>query len=89
MPKIGENIMEATFLKWLEKPGDTVSLDETVLEIENDKVDSEVPSPVAGVLGDILFQENAVVPLGQAIAPILQRMRSCKPDFYYPLGFHR
>jgi 2-oxoglutarate dehydrogenase E2 component (dihydrolipoamide succinyltransferase) len=71
MPKMGESIMEATILKWLKKPGDTVALDETVLEIATDKVDSEVPSPVAGVLGDILFQENAVVPVGQAIAYIL------------------
>lgn len=71
MPKMGESIIEATILRWLKKPGDAVALDETVLEIATDKVDSEVPSPVAGVLGEILFQENAVVPVGQAIATIL------------------
>lgn len=71
MPKMGESIIEATILRWLKKPGDSVALDETVLEIATDKVDSEVPSPVAGILGEILFQENAVVPVGQAIATIL------------------
>jgi 2-oxoglutarate dehydrogenase E2 component (dihydrolipoamide succinyltransferase) len=70
MPKMGESIMEATILKWLKKPGDPVALDETVLEIATDKVDSEVPSPVAGVMGDLLFEENAVVPVGTAIAVI-------------------
>ncbi len=71
MPKMGESIIEATILKWLKKPGDPVAADETVLEIATDKVDSEVPSPVAGIMGDILFQENAVVPVGQIIAVIL------------------
>lgn len=71
MPKMGESIMEATILRWLKKPGDPVAQDETVLEIATDKVDSEVPSPVAGTLGEILFAENAVVPVGQAIATIL------------------
>ncbi|MCB0695568.1 MAG: 2-oxo acid dehydrogenase subunit E2, partial [Saprospiraceae bacterium] len=52
MPKMGESIMEATILRWLKKPGDKVEVDETVLEIATDKVDSEVPSPVAGTLGE-------------------------------------
>lgn len=62
--------MEATILRWLKKPGDMVSLDETILEIATDKVDSEIPSPVAGKIEKILFQENAVVPVGQTIAVI-------------------
>ncbi len=70
MPKMGESIMEATILKWLKKVGDTIEVDETVLEIATDKVDSEVPSPVAGVLTKILFQENDVVEVGAAIAVI-------------------
>jgi 2-oxoglutarate dehydrogenase E2 component (dihydrolipoamide succinyltransferase) len=70
MPKMGESIMEATILRWLKKPGDTIALDETILEIATDKVDSEIPSPVAGVLDKILFAENAVVPVGQTIAVI-------------------
>ncbi|HUR30541.1 MAG TPA: biotin/lipoyl-containing protein, partial [Saprospiraceae bacterium] len=67
---MGESIMEATILKWLKKPGDMVKLDETILEIATDKVDSEIPSPVAGRLEKILYQENAVVPVGQTIAVI-------------------
>ena len=70
MPKMGESIMEATILRWLKKPGDMVALDETILEIATDKVDSEIPSPVAGRLDKILFEENAVVPVGQTIAVI-------------------
>ena len=70
MPKLGESIMEATILKWHKKPGDPIREDETVLEIATDKVDSEVPSTAAGVLEEILFQENAVVPIGTAIARI-------------------
>ncbi len=62
--------MEATILRWLKKPGDMIALDETILEIATDKVDSEIPSPVAGRLEKILFEENAVVPVGHAIAVI-------------------
>ena len=62
--------MEATILRWLKKPGDMIALDETILEIATDKVDSEIPSPVAGRLEKILFKENDVVPVGQAIAII-------------------
>ena len=70
MPKMGESIMEATVLKWHKKPGDTVKMDETVLEIATDKVDSEVPSTAAGTIAEILFQENDVVPVGTVIARI-------------------
>ncbi|HMK20434.1 MAG TPA: dihydrolipoamide acetyltransferase family protein [Chitinophagaceae bacterium] len=70
MPKLGESIMEATILKWHKHPGDTVAMDETVLEIATDKVDSEVPSTAAGVLSEILFNVNDVVPIGTVIARI-------------------
>ncbi len=70
MPKMGESIMEATVLKWLKKPGDSVKMDETLLEIATDKVDSEVPSTAAGTLTEILFKENDVVPVGTVIARI-------------------
>ena len=70
MPKMGESIMEATILKWLKKPGDSIALDEAVLEIATDKVDSEVPSPVAGILGELLFKEGDVVPVGGILAAI-------------------
>ena len=70
MPKLGESIMEATVLKWHKQPGDTVKMDETVLEIATDKVDSEVPSTAEGVIEDILFKVNDVVPIGTTIARI-------------------
>jgi len=70
MPKLGESIMEATILKWLKKEGDTVQLDEAVLEIATDKVDSEVPTPYAGTITKILFNEGDVVQIGKAIAII-------------------
>lgn len=70
MPKLGESIMEATVLKWTKKIGENVKHDETLLEIATDKVDSEVPSTAEGVLSEILFTENEVVPIGTVIARI-------------------
>jgi 2-oxoglutarate dehydrogenase E2 component (dihydrolipoamide succinyltransferase) len=70
MPKMGESIMEATVLKWHKQPGDTVKMDETLLDIATDKVDSEVPSTAAGVVKEILYKENDVVPVGSPIARI-------------------
>ena len=70
MPKLGESIMEATILKWNKQPGDHVKNDETVLEIATDKVDSEVPSTASGVLEEILYNVNDVVPVGTVIARI-------------------
>ncbi|HEY8733399.1 MAG TPA: dihydrolipoamide acetyltransferase family protein, partial [Puia sp.] len=70
MPKMGESIMEATILKWNKQPGESVQQDESLLDIATDKVDSEVPSTAAGVVKEILFPENAVVPVGTVIAKI-------------------
>jgi 2-oxoglutarate dehydrogenase E2 component (dihydrolipoamide succinyltransferase) len=70
MPKLGESIMEATVLKWLKQTGDPVKMDETVLEIATDKVDSEVPSTAAGIIEEILFKVNDIVPVGTTIARI-------------------
>src|SRR5450631_6802 len=70
MPKLGESIMEATILKWLKKPGDKVEQDETILEIATDKVDSEVPSTTDGIIAELLYNENDVVPIGKVIARI-------------------
>ena len=70
MPKLGESIMEATILKWHKQPGDAVKMDETILEIATDKVDSEIPSTTAGVIEEILFNVNDVVPIGTVIAKI-------------------
>ncbi len=70
MPKMGESIMEATVLKWHKQVGDTVKMDETLLDIATDKVDSEVPSTGAGVITELLYKENDVVPVGAVIARI-------------------
>jgi 2-oxoglutarate dehydrogenase E2 component (dihydrolipoamide succinyltransferase) len=70
MPKMGESIAEATITKWLKNEGDTIKLDEAVVEIATDKVDSEVPSTGEGVLIKKLFNEGDVVPVGAAIALI-------------------
>tara|TARA_R110000868_G_scaffold400336_3_gene674628 strand:- start:1284 stop:2603 length:1320 start_codon:yes stop_codon:yes gene_type:complete len=68
MPKMGESVAEATITKWLKAEGETVDAEEAVLEIATDKVDSEIPAPEAGKIKKILFQENDVVKVGDAIA---------------------
>jgi len=70
MPKMGESIMEATILKWVKQPGDTVEEDETILEIATDKVDSEIPAPVSGKIVEVLFKVDDVVEIGTVIARI-------------------
>ncbi len=70
MPKLGESIMEATILKWHKKVGDKIAQDETILDIATDKVDSEVPSTAEGIIEEILFAENDVVPIGTVIVKI-------------------
>src|ERR1035437_6875637 len=70
MPKMGESISEGTILRWLKKEGDAVEKDEPILEISTDKVDTEVPSPVAGTLLKILAQEKQTVNVGEPIPTI-------------------
>ena len=70
MPKMGESITEATILHWHKKVGDSVNQDETVLDIATDKVDSEIPSDVAGTITELLFNVNDVVPVGSVLARI-------------------
>ncbi|WP_158799885.1 dihydrolipoamide acetyltransferase family protein [Pedobacter sp. L105] len=70
LPKMGESVAEATVIKWLKQPGDMISLDDTLLEIATDKVDSDVPSPVAGKLISQLYKEDDVVQVGAVIALI-------------------
>jgi len=70
LPKMGESVAEATITAWLKEVGDTVELDEAIVEIATDKVDSEVPSEVEGTLVEILFEKDAVVEVGQTIAVI-------------------
>ncbi len=68
MPKMGESVQEGTILRWLKQPGDPVERDEIIAEISTDKVDTEIPSPAAGVMGQIIAQENQTVPVGEVIA---------------------
>ena len=70
MPKMGESVAEATIIKWTKNEGDSIKIDETVLEIATDKVDSEIPSPFEGTLIKKLFNENDVVQVGAVIAII-------------------
>ena len=70
MPKLGESIQEATITKWFKKEGDKVEEDDVLLEIATDKVDSEIPSPVEGVISKILYKENDTVAVGEVIAII-------------------
>lgn len=70
MPKMGESIIEATILKWHKQVGDKVEMDETILEIATDKVDTEIPAPVEGTVAEILFEADTVVEVGKVIAII-------------------
>src|ERR1700679_2676364 len=70
LPKMGESVAEATIIKWNKNPGDYIELDDTIMEIATDKVDSEVPSPVSGKLIEQLFKVNDVAQVGSVIAVI-------------------
>ena len=70
MPKMGESIEEATITKWFVKEGDKIEEDDVLLEIATDKVDSEIPSPVEGIVNKILFRQDEVVAVGAVIAVI-------------------
>src|SRR5438552_9143921 len=70
MPQMGVSVSEGTVTKWLKNPGETVEADEPLLEISTDKVDTEVPSPGAGVLSEILVQEGETVEVGTLLARI-------------------
>lgn len=70
MPQMGESIVEGTLTKWLKKPGDTVERDEPLFEISTDKVDTEIPSPSAGTLTEVLVQEGQTVGINTVVARI-------------------
>jgi len=82
LPKMGESVAEATIIKWLKNEGDSIEADEPIIEIATDKVDSEVPSPGAGILTQRLFKEGDVVQVGQLIAVISseKEVTSSKPE---------
>ena len=70
MPKMGESIIEATITKWLKNEGDHIELDDPIVEIATDKVDSEIPSPVEGTLVRLNYKPGDVVPVGEVIAVV-------------------
>ena len=70
MPQMGESIVEGTITKWLKKPGDRVEKDEPLFEISTDKVDAEIPSPIAGMLSEIKVPEGATVEINTVVAVI-------------------
>ncbi|GAA3660771.1 2-oxoglutarate dehydrogenase, E2 component, dihydrolipoamide succinyltransferase [Microbacterium marinilacus] len=70
LPELGESVTEGTVTRWLKKVGDTIAVDEALLEISTDKVDTEIPSPVAGVIEEILVQEDDTVEVGAVLAKI-------------------
>src|SRR5512132_3603827 len=70
MPQMGESIVEGTLTKWLKKPGDHVNRDEPLFEISTDKVDTEIPSPAAGTLTEVLVEEGKTVGINTIVARI-------------------
>src|SRR5690349_15066462 len=70
LPALGESVTEGTVTRWLKNVGDTVQADEGLLEISTDKVDTEIPSPVSGVIEEILVQEDETVEVGAVLAKI-------------------
>ncbi|WP_036968680.1 biotin/lipoyl-containing protein, partial [Promicromonospora kroppenstedtii] len=70
LPALGESVTEGTVTRWLKAVGDEVAVDEPLLEVSTDKVDTEIPSPVAGVLEQILVQEDDTVEVGATLAVI-------------------
>ncbi|AWH90991.1 hypothetical protein A6035_00995 [Dietzia lutea] len=70
MPALGESVTEGTVARWLKKEGDTVEIDEPLLEVSTDKVDTEIPSPAAGTLSKIVAHEDETVEVGGELATI-------------------
>ena len=73
MPQMGESIFEGTITKWLKKAGDVVEKDEPLFEISTDKVDAEIPSPVAGILSEIKVAEGATVEVNTVVAVVTEQ----------------
>ncbi len=79
MPQMGESIVEGTLTKWLKKPGERVERDEPLFEISTDKVDTEIPSPAAGVLADVLVEEGKTVAINTVVARISEAGEKAAP----------
>ena len=84
MPALGESVTEGTVTRWLKAEGDTVAVDEPLLEVSTDKVDTEIPSPVAGTLQKIVVGVDQVVPVGAELAIIADGATS-KPSTPAPV----
>ena len=80
MPQMGETVTEGTITAWLKAPGDRIAVDESLLEISTDKVDSEIPAPVTGVLAEIVVPEGDTVPIGELLARITTDGAAPTPD---------
>src|SRR6516225_8461537 len=79
MPQMGESIVEGTLTKWLKKPGERIERDEPLFEISTDKVDTEIPSPAAGTLSEILVEEGKTVGINTVVARIDEAGGAAKP----------
>jgi 2-oxoglutarate dehydrogenase E2 component (dihydrolipoamide succinyltransferase) len=80
MPQLGETVTEGTILRWLKQPGETIAADEVLLEISTDKVDTEIPSPAAGVVQEILVPEGETVEVGTDLAIIVGEGEAAPPE---------
>ena len=86
MPALGESVTEGTVTRWLKKEGDSVAVDEPLLEVSTDKVDTEIPSPAAGVLEKIIVQVDATVPVGAELAVISDSASTSAPSAPAPVA---
>jgi pyruvate dehydrogenase E2 component (dihydrolipoamide acetyltransferase) len=84
MPALGESVTEGTVTRWLKKEGDSIAVDEPLLEVSTDKVDTEIPSPVAGVLQKIVVQVDSTVAVGAELAVIAESGSAAKPAVQTP-----
>ena len=80
LPALGESVTEGTVTRWLKAVGDEVAVDEPLVEVSTDKVDTEIPSPVAGVLEEILVEEDDTVEVGAPLATIGDGSGGCSAD---------
>ncbi|MSZ05899.1 MAG: 2-oxoglutarate dehydrogenase, E2 component, dihydrolipoamide succinyltransferase, partial [Actinobacteria bacterium] len=85
MPALGESVSEGTVTRWLKAEGDHVNVDEALLEVSTDKVDTEIPSPVAGTLTKILVQIDQTVPVGAELAVIADGVEAAAPVVAAPV----
>src|SRR5580698_179635 len=86
MPQMGESIVEGTLTKWLKKPGETVGRDEPLFEISTDKVDTEIPSPAAGILAEVLIEEGKTVGINTVVARINDGSETAAPAAAAPVA---